>query len=366
MTNAAPEKRNYLSIDSIGNSIANRLGADKTQKNFLTRTECLWHYYKLIINWKISDNHLWLLGGNQNLITYTQNLFTGSLKKNINTNTGNISFNNVTGYVYLARLLVQYPSFKKYLTTYVAKAANTQAPAPEKGQDSEDAAPDPMPDLYFELWERTGDEPYLLYLQSVLYVLNRLGSANLKNDRDNLEPDKMDKSGKQQTDTQYYDNVVAYCLLVIDKFENPDFVLNRRYKLNRKLKLNIGFGKYRDKYLKYYGELQKLEAQTLGLIGLLNSPLHLTRWQIGRLSALAKKYSTISNKINKKLTKVKGYTEDDRRLELMEDIEHDMQTYAKLFETTPQLTEEEYSKLKALSEQVSQLLATVRTEDPDT
>ena len=371
MTNAAPDKRNYLNIPSIGNSIAYRLGADKTQRNFLTRTENLWHYYKLIINWKISDNHLWLLGGHQRLITYTTDLFSNKLTKNINTNTDNINFHNVTGYVYLARLLVQYPGFKKYLTAYVAKVAEPQVPAPEEPADNEkdtssEAGPDPMPDLYYNLWERTGDELYLHYLQSLLYVLNRLGAANLESDKDNLEPDNMNKSGKQQTDGQYYDNVVAYCLLVIEKFENKDFVLNRRYKLHRKLKLNRGFGKYRDKYLQYYMELLKLENQTLGLTGFLNSSRNLSKWQIGRLSALSKKYSSVSKKLYNKTKRAQEYTEEDKRMDLLKDIAACTQQYVKLYEPAPALTPDEYVKLKALSEQYSQMLEQIKPEGIDT
>lgn len=383
MTNKAAEERNYLCIERIGKSIAKHLGADKKMERQLTRVDHLWKHYKYILNWNITNNHNWIIGGNKNLITYTQNLFYREIEEHINTNTEYISFKNVTGYVYLARLLLQYPSFKNYLNNYVDKVAKAEDPAQEQpaynGSDAsaeeatnsgnESTASSPMPDLYYSLWERTGDELYLRYLQSILYVLNQLGSANLTNDRDKLEPDNMVKTGKQQPDDQYYDNVVAYCLFVILKFENKEFGLSdtgidkrsRLYKSlklpkNTKLNLNRVFGIYRDHYLEKYNELIPLFDQTLGLIGCLNTYRSLNKWQIERLTALSEEYSRFSKALNNRIDKAEKSKEKDRRIALIKDIESCRNRYDKLIKPNSEISKYEYEKLKKLSEQFKQMV----------
>ena len=380
MTYKTDKQRNYLKIDLFAGPLAKRLGANIKKKNWIKRN--LWKYYTMIMWWELPNTHNWMIGGTQKL-SYNED---------------HIGYHSVTGFVYLARLLVTYPGFQQYLTKYINEAfyiyaqkdnkvaeidndedesidetdgnedtisavtddsENTEPAVADDSDDvvEEDAEPY-MPDIYYSLWEQTGDEMYLRYLQSLLYVLNKLGKDNLNNDADNL----YNASGKNYKE-KYYDNVVSYCLLVIEKFENKDFKLNKRYNLNKHIKLNLGFGKYRDKFLTTYNGMRKLENQTLGLAGFLNSSRNLSRWQVTRVSALIQKYQNVLYKLTKNTRRAKEYTLTEKQMDILKEIDRYTQLYAKNFTAKTQLTEQEYQKLKSIADIYNELLTGAKKPD---
>ena len=209
MTFASDKQRNYLKIDMFAGPLAKRLGAGIKKKNWIQRN--LWKYYTKILWWELPNTHNWMIGGTQ-LISYSED---------------HIGYHSVTGFVYLARLLVTYSGFQQYLTKYVDEAYSidikkrkiNKAAAEEDNEDevksldetdgSEDTIPaviddsndvveedtEPyMPEIYDELWKQTGNEMYLRYLQSLLHVLNKLGQANLNNDANPLNIAYKDKT----------------------------------------------------------------------------------------------------------------------------------------------------------------------------
>lgn len=367
MTYKSEEQRDHMTISVFAEHLAHRLGADKKKKNWIIRN--LWQYYERILWWNLPSTHNWMLGSTQK-ITYMED---------------HIGFHSVTGFVYLARLLVTYPGFQQYLTKYVREAYDkyedkarkeekedmdgpeetdtsytSASPAADDSDVDEAGAEAYMPEIYYGLWEQTGDELYLRYLQSLLYVLNRLGKANLNNDGQSLTA----VSGNTYED-KYYQNVIAYCLLVIEKFEDPDFKLNRRYELNKHIRLNLGFGKYRDRYLSTLSSIRKLENQTLGLAGFLRSSRHLSRWQITRMTALAQKYQNVLYRMKKKTFNARLYTAAEKRMEILEELERYTQLYARNHAPDAPLTEQEYQKLRSLSDTYRALLAGARKEPDD-
>ena len=376
MTFTSDEQRNYLKIDLFAGPLAKHLGCDEKKKKWIKRN--LWKYYKYIMWWELPNTHNWMIGSTQK-ITYSED---------------HIGYHSVTGFVYLARLLVTFPGFQQYLTKYVNEAFDiydqkvkkvaeidndkdeidgnedtisavtddSENTEPAVDDDSDDVVEDDaepcMPDIYYSLWEQTGDEMYLRYLQSLLYVLNKLGKDNLNNDADNL----FNASGKNYGE-KYYDNVVSYCLLVIEKFENKNFKLNKRYNLNKHIKLNLGFGKYRDKFLTTYNGMRKLENQTLGLAGFLNSSRNLSRWQVTRMSALIQKYQNVLYNLKKNTRKAKLYTPTEKQMEVLKEIDRYTQLYAKNFIAKTQLTEQEYQKLKSIADIYNELLTGAKKPD---
>ena len=259
MVYLAAEKRNGLTIRKVADKLAPRLiAACKPEpgeaeqgrlRKWLTEPRRLWAQYTYLLN-RTYENRIYM-----------------DIRREDPDAVHHMSFETVTGYVYIARLSLLYPDLPGYLNDGLRSIRTQRETEPEQYKH--------MPPMYYNFWNKTNDIYFLDHLSTVIELLNRWGNYSLNN--------WYRRDGKRIKDEDtYIETIVDLAYNRIEKFET------------------LHYRNYFDNYYQDITEMQKLYEEAVHWLGYVDASSIPTKGEITRVRDLAVQLQLTASKLNRK------------------------------------------------------------------